>query len=125
MEKQFGEIHYGLGQGKSEMNENSENDTQIKFEFVPHPEKSSDAKANKKTYLSRIPFPGCMKCKHLIVRKKVKGRFICEAYPDRIPTEIMLGYIDHTKPYKNDQGIQFEPLDDPDEERRRIKALKG
>jgi hypothetical protein len=45
----------------------------------------------------------CRRCRHY--RKNTR----CEAYPDKIPTEILLGYVSHTRPYKGDQGIQFEP----------------
>ena len=107
------------------MNDFSDEDKQFKFKFASEPEKKPETDSNKKTSLTKTPFPGCMKCKHLIVPKKIKGWLRCKAYPDRIPTAITLGYVDHTKPYKNDQGIQFEPLEDPDEEQRRIKALRG
>jgi len=32
-------------------------------------------------------------------------------YHLKIPTEILLGYVFHTKPYRGDQGIQFESLE--------------
>ena len=35
----------------------------------------------------------------------------CKAFPDGIPTEILTGENDHTKPYKGDNGIQFEPIE--------------
>jgi len=34
----------------------------------------------------------------------------CKAYPDQIPVEILQGKVDHTKPYIEDGGIQFEPI---------------
>jgi len=39
----------------------------------------------------------------------------CEAFPDGIPTVILLGYYDHTLPYfdgeADDQGLQYAPRD--------------
>ena len=107
------------------MNNNSEKNSKFKLEFVSGPEEEPATNRDKDTYLTKIPFPGCMKCKHLIIPQWGKAGLRCEAYPVRIPTEILLGYIDHTKPYKDDQGIQFELLEDPDKEKRRIKALRG
>jgi len=46
----------------------------------------------------------CAMCKHLIEGVK------CKAYPDKIPEEIITGEHDHTKPYKGDNGIRFEPI---------------
>jgi hypothetical protein len=45
----------------------------------------------------------CSRCRHY------HGNSSCEAYPHKIPAEILLGYVSHTRPYKGDQGIQFEP----------------
>jgi len=36
----------------------------------------------------------------------------CDAYPKRIPSKIFLDKHDHTKPYKGDNGIRFEPIKD-------------
>lgn len=49
----------------------------------------------------------CCKCKYLIdIRDQT-----CKAFPRGIPNEIWLGTNDHTKPYKGDQGIQFEAVE--------------
>jgi len=50
----------------------------------------------------------CTRCKHQydVIEK---GR-TCKAFPEGIPDEIWLGKNKHTKPYKGDNGIQFEPI---------------
>lgn len=40
----------------------------------------------------------------------------CEAYPDGIPTAILLGAADHRLPLWGDNGIQFELKDVADED---------
>lgn len=49
----------------------------------------------------------CLRCKHFIDDTK----FNCMAFPDGIPDEILYNKFDHTKPFKGDNGIQFEPLE--------------
>lgn len=46
----------------------------------------------------------CASCKNYKEDNK------CKAYPFGIPEEILTGEIDHTEPYKDDNGIQFEPI---------------
>lgn len=46
----------------------------------------------------------CISC------KRYRGAGSCEAYPNGIPDKIMTGEADHTKPYKNDNGVRFEPI---------------
>ena len=52
-----------------------------------------------------IPIIQCFNCKHV----KAKT-FTCKAFPDGIPKEIADGKHDHTKSYKGDNGIRFEPI---------------
>ena len=37
----------------------------------------------------------------------------CDAFPNGIPTPILLSQADHRKPYEGDKGIRFEPEDKP------------
>jgi hypothetical protein len=48
--------------------------------------------------------PQCAYCKRLISMNKRA----CEAYPSGIPDAIWLGEVDHTKPYEDDDGLQFQ-----------------
>lgn len=52
----------------------------------------------------------CHSCRHA---KVVDGRFIgcCDAFPDGIPPQIHRGEHDHREPYKDDQGIRWEPVE--------------
>jgi len=52
------------------------------------------------------PLSICPFCKYF--RAEVKDKLSCDAYPDGIPTEIIMMEVDHRKPYKGDRGIQFE-----------------
>lgn len=44
------------------------------------------------------------------------GAWTCEAFPDGIPEDVKTGVFDHTKPHPSDKGLQFDPLDDLDDE---------
>lgn len=49
--------------------------------------------------------PKCYECIHF----REVPRFTCKAFPRRIPREIKFEGFDHTKPFKGDNGIRFEP----------------
>ena len=51
--------------------------------------------------------PICMACNHYAWGDS--EILSCKAYPKGIPEAILTGDHDHTKPYKGDNGIQFEP----------------
>jgi hypothetical protein len=62
---------------------------------------------------SRISLVQCADCVHF--RAYDRGRNVCDAYPGaedgsfgpgQIPSEIIVGKVDHNKPYKGDHGIQ-------------------
>jgi hypothetical protein len=46
----------------------------------------------------------CIICKHY------RGAKTCDAYKTAIPDEIYIDGFDHTKPFKGDHGIRFEPI---------------
>jgi hypothetical protein len=48
----------------------------------------------------------CQTCRH---RSKVNPE-ICSAFPFDIPVPILMGEVEHKKPYKGDMGIQYEAL---------------
>jgi len=55
-----------------------------------------------------VKYPLCISCKW----EYESDKFICKAFPDGIPEDILLGNFDHTKKFpgqKND--IVFEPIE--------------
>jgi hypothetical protein len=60
--------------------------------------------------------PQCVYCTHLI--DNGLGRR-CDAFPEKrgVPRSIWLGDVDHRVPYPNDNGIQFEPVNELGEDR--------
>jgi len=50
----------------------------------------------------------CFFCKHY--HRIAQEALTCEAYPEGIPTRIIESNVNHTAPYKGDQGIVFEVL---------------
>ena len=50
----------------------------------------------------------CFVCKNLILTEEY---LVCKAFPKEIPAEIITGRRSHSKPYKGDNGIVFEPIE--------------
>ncbi len=51
--------------------------------------------------------PLCLACQRL--RRPVRGRLACAAFPGGIPAPLLGASADHREPYPGDQGIRFEP----------------
>ncbi len=55
----------------------------------------------------------CPVCKHYHGNNQIEFLIgTCDAYPDGIPIEVWKREINHIEPYSQDNGIQFEPIDD-------------
>jgi hypothetical protein len=57
--------------------------------------------------------PLCFDCKHFQgpAPPGTMSAYVCEAFPDGIPMNILLLQPDHREPVDGDHGIQFEPKD--------------
>jgi hypothetical protein len=57
-----------------------------------------------------------MKCKRFDhTGKKYPLILGCDAFPEGIPDEIILGGDKHRRAFPGDHGIQFEPIDEDEE----------
>lgn len=54
------------------------------------------------------PAPICLFCKRYREAMKFGDPDTCDAFPQGIPEEILLGGFDHRKPFKGDGGVRFE-----------------
>ena len=60
--------------------------------------------------MTTMAAPICLGCKHY--DRTNEDFFLCAAFPDGVPYEIITSEHDHTHPYPGDHGIQFEPIDE-------------
>ena len=51
----------------------------------------------------------CWTCRHYDERARVR----CAAFPDGIPLPIQWGEFDHRQPFPGDNGIRYEPVENP------------
>ena len=56
--------------------------------------------------------PQCLNCTRYNVYKN--NTVSCNAFPNGIPDEILDAENNHDKPFKGDNGIRFEPIEDTD-----------
>jgi hypothetical protein len=61
-----------------------------------------------KYILEENPF-SIPKCNNCFYYHKNRNGATCKAFPNGIPVEILTNEHDHTKPFKGDNGILFEP----------------
>lgn len=48
---------------------------------------------------------------HQCVHQYKSNPFLCSAFPEGIPKEILVGDVAHTTPYPGDRGIQYKRKD--------------
>ena len=101
------------------MDNTSPKDSQHKLPWVKE-EKRHDREetTDVKRFSATEPTAICNRCRHYQRDSR------CEAYTKKIPTEILLGYVFHIQPYKDDQGIRFEPID-LEEDKHGDKKFRG
>jgi hypothetical protein len=51
--------------------------------------------------------PDCVDCQRLIIDLDDAEKMKCKAFLDGIPNDILIGKIDHYKPYSGDKGLTF------------------
>ncbi len=54
----------------------------------------------------------CMSCKHYRPAN-ITERQTCDAFPDGIPDQVLMGINEHKRPILGDHGLQYEQKDTP------------
>jgi hypothetical protein len=52
----------------------------------------------------------CMSCRFFDHKVLEADGFVCKAFPEGIPDEILMSDFDHRTPYPGDNDIQFKPI---------------
>lgn len=60
-----------------------------------------------------VQFSKCYVCKYFISGGELE-QFKCQAYPDGIPADIVLGKTNHDRPLEGDHGFQYRNIFDAD-----------
>ena len=55
----------------------------------------------------------CEMCRHFQAFRAGNRAPVCKAFPEGIPIEISGDEQDHHQPFLGDNGIQFEPIEEP------------
>ena len=55
------------------------------------------------------PAPICLRCARF---DRDADNLACEAFPEKIPNDIIMNGADHRSPVQGDQGLLFDPVDD-------------
>ena len=58
--------------------------------------------------------PMCGVCAHLHRKSNSRGGLVpwrCDAFPDRIPADILSNKVDHRRPVRGDRGVRWQPYD--------------
>lgn len=61
--------------------------------------------------MTTIAAPICLVCTRYR-REDGEYGFRCDAFPNGIPEAITMSKRDHRKPYRGDNGLRFDPVDD-------------
>jgi hypothetical protein len=67
---------------------------------------------NKIRLRGDVPGTMCLYCQHFKWVRVQPYIFACDAFPNGILDEINLGKFDHRKPHPEDNGIQFELIEE-------------